>query len=183
MSEDDDKARRRFEELYDEHFDAVHRYARRRTSTASAEDVVAEVFEIAWRRLDRVPAAAALPWLYRVAANVLANERRAVQRAGEKADRAAAGARPGGADPADAVGERDVVVRGLAALDERDRETLRLVAWEGLALGDAARAAGVSRAAFAMRLHRARRRLEAHLDGAASPSHGPLRPRAVETPR
>ncbi len=51
----------------------------------------------------------------------------------------------------------------LAVLSERDREALRLVAWEGLDPERAARAAGCSRGAFAVRLHRARRRLEAAL--------------------
>ena len=66
-------------------------------------------------------------------------------------------------DPAERFAERDIALRAFSALGERDREALRLVAWEGLALAGAARAAGVSRAAFAMRLHRARRRLAAHL--------------------
>jgi RNA polymerase sigma-70 factor (ECF subfamily) len=48
-------------------------------------------------------------------------------------------------------------------LGENDRDALRLVAWERLSLTDAARAAGVSRAAFAMRVHRARRRLAVQL--------------------
>ena len=53
------------------------------------------------------------------------------------------------------------------ALRARDREALRLVAWEGLSIADAARAAGVPRATFAMRLHRARRRLAQQLDPSA----------------
>jgi RNA polymerase sigma-70 factor (ECF subfamily) len=62
------------------------------------------------------------------------------------------------------LAERDSILRAFVELSESDREALRLVAWEGLSLGDAARAAGVSRTAFAMRVHRARRRLAAKLD-------------------
>jgi RNA polymerase sigma-70 factor (ECF subfamily) len=52
---------------------------------------------------------------------------------------------------------------------------LTLVAWHGLAAPDAARVLGCSRAAFAVRLHRARRRLERALGEAADvpPSPAP----------
>ena len=40
-----------------------------------------------------------------------------------------------------------------------------LVAWHGLSTARAARAAGCTRTAFGVRLHRARRRLAAQLDG------------------
>ena len=66
-------------------------------------------------------------------------------------------------DPADRLAERDAALRAFTGLSEPDREALRLVAWERLSLADAARAAGVSRPAFAMRVHRARRRLAARL--------------------
>lgn len=177
---DDPARRRRFEAMFDAHYDAVRRYARRRTAAASADDVVAEVFAIAWRRLDRVPRDEPLPWLYRVAANVLANERRAAGRDAERAGRAAASAQASSRDPADAFAERDAVLGALGALGERDREALRLVAWEGLSLADAARAAGVTRPAFAMRLHRARGRLQARLDPAREDGDTPLHPRPLE---
>ena len=45
-------------------------------------------------------------------------------------------------------------------LREADREVLSLIAWEELSVADAARALGCSAAAFSVRLHRARRRLE-----------------------
>ena len=53
------------------------------------------------------------------------------------------------------------MLQAFAALSEPDREALRLVAWEGLSLADGARAAGVTRIAFAVRVSRARRRLAA----------------------
>ena len=42
----------RFDALYRAHYAAVLRFARRRTDPASAEDVAAETFAIAWRRLE-----------------------------------------------------------------------------------------------------------------------------------
>jgi RNA polymerase sigma factor (sigma-70 family) len=158
----------RFEVLFRSHYVDVHRYLVRRTDAATAEDVANETFTVCWRRLDVVPDPA-LPWLYGVARKCLANRRRA------EARRARVGDPPlRGRDPADELAERDAILRAFAALGERDREALRLVAWEGLPLADAARVAGTTRAAFATRLHRARRRLAAELD----PPH--LRP--VEEP-
>lgn len=55
-------------------------YARRRCDDALAEDVVAETFLVAWRRLDDVPAHAALPWLYGIARRTLANQHRGRER-------------------------------------------------------------------------------------------------------
>ncbi|MBA2438956.1 MAG: sigma-70 family RNA polymerase sigma factor, partial [Acidimicrobiia bacterium] len=45
-----------------------------------------------------------------------------------------------------------------------DREILRLVAWDGLSTTQAVQSLGCTRAAFAVRLHRARRRLVGALD-------------------
>jgi RNA polymerase sigma-70 factor, ECF subfamily len=45
----------RLERLFRDHARDVLAYARRRTDPATAEEVVAEVFAVAWRRLDRVP--------------------------------------------------------------------------------------------------------------------------------
>jgi DNA-directed RNA polymerase specialized sigma24 family protein len=47
----DDHAR--FERLYQGHAGAVLTFARRRTSPNEAEDVVAEVFLVAWEQLNR----------------------------------------------------------------------------------------------------------------------------------
>jgi RNA polymerase sigma factor (sigma-70 family) len=148
----------RFEALFQTHYRDVLRYALRRTDPATAEEIVSETFMVCWRKLDAVPDPP-LPWLYAVARKCLANRRRAeARRPGVEA------APTAGRDPADQLAERDQILRAFVALGERDREALRLVAWEGLSLAEAARAAGTSRAAFAMRLHRARRRLAAQLD-------------------
>ncbi len=61
-----------------------------------------------------------------------------------------------------AAGSRgdSAVLRACAALSPRDQEILLLVAWDRLDRGQAARVLGISTATFAVRLHRARRRLE-----------------------
>ncbi len=154
--------RERFEAIVAAHYRDVHRYALRRTDSSVAEEIANEAFLICWRRLEQVPDPP-LPWLYAAAGNVLANHRRAAARHERRASAAAAQPAAPARDPAERFAERDIALRAFSALGERDREALRLVAWEGLTLAGAARAAGVSRAAFAMRLHRARRRLAARL--------------------
>lgn len=163
VSCDELSERERFEAVFRVHYDAVLRFALRRADRESAADVAAETFAIAWRRLDRLPRAARLPWLLVVARNVLSNQHRADVREREKSLRAARDWRPATEDLAAQVAEGDLVVRAFQGLTARDREALLLVAWDNLPLADAARVAGASHAGFAMRRHRARRRLTVEL--------------------
>ncbi len=158
----------RFEALYRAHYAAIVRYAARRAGGYGVEEVVADTFATAWRRLDDVPADA-LPWLYVVARHHLSDQHR-----GERSDRAkAANAASAGTfearDPADSVAERDVVLQAFRSLSEPHREALRLVAWEGLSHQQAAQVCGISRVAYSMRLARARRGLTRALSGLESP--------------
>jgi RNA polymerase sigma-70 factor (ECF subfamily) len=146
------------EDLFDAHFRfhaaKVHAFALRRSDPELAQDVTAETFLIAWRRRADMPRQA-LPWLYGIARGVLANEHRAANRRGALASRLAAEARP--LDPA-TDGDHEIL-RALAALSDTDREALLLCAWEDLSVKDAAAVVACSPATFAVRLHRARRRL------------------------
>jgi RNA polymerase sigma-70 factor, ECF subfamily len=153
-----DAARRdRFEQLFCAHYGRVLAYAQRRARPDVAQDVVAQTFLVAWRRLDDIPREQ-LPWLYGVARRVLANELRAGRRRAALARRAAA-------EPFGAVDDEQAPVLGaLARLRPRDRELLLLIAWEGVTLHDAARALGCSPATVRVRLHRARRRLAVELE-------------------
>jgi RNA polymerase sigma-70 factor (ECF subfamily) len=153
-----------FEALFRAHVGAVHAYALRRSDAATADDVVADTFLVAWRRLDRVPEDA-LPWLYAVARRCLANR----LRSGRRQQARTAPAAPSAVSTADTYEQRArarEVLAALADLPAKEREALQLCAWEGLAPADAARVVGCTAAAFRVRLHRARRRLTARLDGA-----------------
>jgi RNA polymerase sigma-70 factor, ECF subfamily len=147
-----------FEQIYEEHRDAVRAYVRRRASEELVDDVVADVFLVCLRRLEVVPADP-LPWLYGVARKTLANERR-------RRERKPPADVPVARDP-EPVGDSTLAV-AFSELSESDREVLRLVAWEGLALRDAAAALGCSAVAARVRYHRAKSRLAAKLDTAAS---------------
>jgi RNA polymerase sigma-70 factor (ECF subfamily) len=144
---------RQFEELYHEYADRVHAYALRRTTPATADDVVSEVFLVAWRRLDAVPTDP-YPWLLGVARRVLANRRRGEARVSALQVRLAAEQRP--IDDDGASNERVLVA--LEQLSERDRELLTLTTWEELGPEELADVLGVRRGTVAVRLHRARQR-------------------------
>ena len=164
---EDRERRLRLEALYARHAAAVHAYARRRTDVASAEDIVMEVFVIACRRLDHVPEEP-LPWLLGCARRLMANQRRGAQRAEALIERLARARTD--ADSADVTG--DVVWLALAQLRERDREILLLSSWEELEPAEIARVIGCTRAAAAVRLHRARRRLAAVIQRESRPLVG-----------
>jgi len=172
-----------FEGLFRENYAAVRAYALRRASPEAAQDVVAETFLVAWRRLDDVPADA-LPWLYAVARRVLANQRRSADRGAALERRLAGAATPRGApDPGDTLGDNELMRLALGRLPEHSREALMLVAWHGLTGARAARAAGCSRAAFAVRLHRARAHLTAELAALEAPAARGLEPQSMEVGR
>jgi RNA polymerase sigma factor (sigma-70 family) len=148
----------RFEQIYEQHVDAVRAYVRRRAPASLVDDVVADVFVVALRRIDDVPRNA-LPWLYAVARKTLANERRKRRDVPVAAPEVSYEPEP--------VGDSQLAA-AFAALSDADREILRLVAWEGLSLRDAARVLDCSPVAARVRLHRAKARLRDRLDSAAS---------------
>ena len=153
-----------FSEVFERHYGDIERFLYRRAPDLSVPDLTAEVFLVAWRRWDRVPPGRALPWLYAVARNVLANEVRGAQRHRRLTDRVAAHSDPPvEADHADAISERVAVAAAFDRLGEPDREVLRLVVWERLSRSAAATVLGCSTTAFAMRLARARHRLRTAL--------------------
>ena len=150
-----------FRAIYSTHHAALCAYFARRAGRGEVEDLVAETFVVAWRKLPR-KIEDPLPWLYAVAGKVLANHRRkAARREGVHVGDRLSAAGPG--DPAESLSDRGLA-QAFAQLSERDREAIRLVAWEGLSLADAARAARCSAPAFAVRLSRARRRLQGLLE-------------------
>lgn len=147
----------RFDALFIEHQRPVLAYAMRRTQTlADAEDVAAETFTIAWRKVEAIPVEEPLPWLYAVARRVVANRRRGNGRR----ERLAALLRVEDvATPILAGEDRDgPAFAALASLSPADQELLRLVAWEELGNQQIAAVLGISPNAVAIRLHRARSR-------------------------
>lgn len=146
--------RLRFELLYAKYAPAVKAYVLRRADAATADDVVAEVFVVCWRRFEEIPVDP-LPWLLGVARRVLSTQRRGERRRVALRDRLAEGAsHPIVETPVDGA-----LASALALLSEADRELLLLIAWDGLSPSEAATVLGVKPATARVRLLRARRRL------------------------
>jgi len=166
-----DDPEHRFRQLHRATYADLHRFAQRRCGPDTCEDVVAETYLVAWRRLDDVPADgdAARAWLFGVARNVVLNARRSESR------RTALGVRladvPGGSSlPADeAVAVRLDLHQAWQRLSERHQEVLTLAVLDGLDSRAASAVLGISPVAFRLRLTRARRALRAHLDHSPSP--------------
>jgi RNA polymerase sigma-70 factor (ECF subfamily) len=155
------QAEERFRDMFARHHPAVYGYAARRVGRIDANDVAAETFTVAWRRLRKVPEEPdTLPWLYGVARNVVANLERSRRRADRLTARAADEIR---SDPPNEV-THDVLA-AVETLRDDDREVLLLAAWEGLTPTQIGAAIGCSPNAAAVRLHRARSRLAAAMEG------------------
>ena len=147
-----------FEALYRSNAPAVLTYARRRLNDPQdSEDVVVEVFAVAWRRRRDVPEDA-LPWLYATAGNVIAHMTRAQNRRGRLGAKLAS--QPDSAyEPQSQVDEAEPLRTAMAQLGDADQEVLRLWAWEDLDGPRLAQALRCSPGTARTRLHRARTRL------------------------
>ena len=159
-------AEQRFNELYEQHFRSVLAYCKRRIPISDAYEAANEVFAIAWRRLDDVPAGeAARPWLFVVARRVVFRSRRSARRFRNLTGRAVSAIGAGQPDPESVVVQRaeyDLVLEAATRLSRDDREVLNLAAWEGLPHREIAEVMGCSVAAVDQRLHRAKQRLCKH---------------------
>jgi RNA polymerase sigma-70 factor (ECF subfamily) len=155
----------RFEGLYARHYRAVYAYVYRRLAPRVSDvgDVTAEVFAVAWRRLDDIPGGdEELLWLYGVAYRCVGRARRTDWRRLRLIRRLSDEARVH-ATAGDASSREKLVLEAIQRLRPRDREVLRLVMWEGLTHAQASVALGCSPNAVAQRLHTARDRLRSEL--------------------
>ncbi|PPF41872.1 hypothetical protein C5B85_18295 [Pseudoclavibacter sp. AY1F1] len=146
-----------FEALFTINHPKILKYAQRRLPTlALAEDIAAEVFTAAWQSWSEGQRPQ-LPWLYRVAANKIADRYRSDER--KEAVQIALTRlheEPGHtADPLDLLSLRDA----LLLLGDRDREAITLHYWEGLNASEIAEVLGCSTPNAWTTLSRARKRL------------------------
>lgn len=162
-------------ELFSRYVREVHAFAVRRTgSYAVADDAVQATFVSAWRQFTHgdpgaLASTSARPWLLTIAHNELRNLTRAKRRltwflAGQPVP-------PEQPDHADVVAARidserriDDLRKALDRLPKHERETIELVYWADLSIGEAATVLGVAPGTVKARLSRARRRLPDLLD-------------------
>lgn len=166
----------RFEQMYVAHRDAIWSYVLRRVTRDEVDDAVAEVFTVAWRRMDQFPMPdEQLPWLYGIGRNVVRNTRRASNRRNRLRRKVTA------LPPEDSPSSDLQVVRNfedtelltaVSRLKPIDQELLRLRTWEELPIKDIAVVVGMSSKSVESRLVRIRKSLARMLAVPASPPHG-----------
>jgi RNA polymerase sigma-70 factor (ECF subfamily) len=147
-----------------------------RRDASLCDDVVAETFLVAWRRLEHVPHDAR-PWLIGVARNVRLNLLRSARRQHALSNRLIETA--SSPEQSATSHETDAVKAALSMLPEADREVLLLSVWDDLGRGAIAQVLGCSKPNVSVRLHRARRRLRATLAEASGESVGVTRPSPI----
>jgi RNA polymerase sigma-70 factor (ECF subfamily) len=160
--------------IFDRHGSTLLRFLARRVDPAEAEDLLGEVFRIAFERRSAFERDrdSARPWLYGIAANLVAKHYRSEARRLRAMARASAlrasAARLLDDDPAErAVASADAgalwprVVDAIGALPEAERQVLLLFAWEELSYEEIAQALGVPAGTVRSRLSRGRARLAA----------------------
>jgi RNA polymerase sigma-70 factor (ECF subfamily) len=156
-----------FGAIFDRHASALRRYLVRRLGPAESDDILGEVFRIAFERRSAYDLArpSARPWLYGIATNLIARHHRREARRVRAVARLA-GTQPAAEDHADAVSsaldarERWAqVAETVTSLPEGELDVLVLHVWEGLSYEDVATAVGIPIGTVRSRLNRARRRL------------------------
>ena len=155
--------------MFSDHIASIASYCEWRTgSPTDAQDAVAEVFLIAWRRLDEIPPGGeARPWLYATARRVTANQARGNARRTRLHEKLHAVASvTSHTDDGSLVSQVD---DALSALGKRDREVLLLAEWEGLTPTEIGLIIGRPAVTVRGRLHRARRRFRAAFEASQAP--------------
>lgn len=154
--------------------DRVLAYLQHRTDPQTAQDLLQEVFMIAFAKAPELPQPP-LGWLFGTARRVLANRYRGRRRQDDLIARLTESTAGPGVDDVDPeTGElRQAFAQTLGTLSAADREVLTLTGWYDLSPAEAAEALGCSSSAYAVRLHRARKRLASALDAAGYRGDGP----------
>jgi RNA polymerase sigma factor (sigma-70 family) len=123
-----------------------------------AQDTAQESLARLYARWDRIRTMRSPEgYLYRTALNVIRKKKARPRRDEQLLDQI------GVADPAVDIAERDRIMRALASLPKRQRETLVLAEWLDLDTAEVGRTLGIAESSVRVNLHRARTTLRAEL--------------------
>ena len=165
---------RRFEAVFERHFDVIRRYLQRRVGKETGDDLAAETFAQAFtsRRRYDVSRPDARPWLFGIASNLLRHELRS-----ERAQFAAymreasllqASVEPRFEEGADLARAIPHVAEALRGLEPHDRDVLLLIGWAGLTYAEVAVALEIPEGTVGSRFNRARRQVREALEPLAA---------------
>lgn len=153
----------RFVDAYRRYYRSLYVYCRRRVSAERVDDVVAETFLVAWRKVDELPVIEeALPWLYGIAYRVLMHHWRGSSRRRRLEGRLASLGVDTASPPEEYIVssyESRTVLDATSRLKATDQEILRLSLWEELPHADIAAVLGLNEGAVRQRLSRALKNL------------------------
>ena len=161
-----------FSELIERHGAVLFRYVARRLGESIAEDLVSEVFAIAFAKRLSFHGVDARSWLFGIATKLVQRHHRREVRMLRAYARTGVDPASPGADEAlrDASRARDLA-RMLAGLRSQHRDVLLLTSIGGLSIAEAAEVLGVEQGTARVWLSRARRRAQAELG--QDPSEAP----------
>jgi RNA polymerase sigma-70 factor (ECF subfamily) len=148
--------------LYLEHADSLRRYAYRCGVLGhDIDDVVADAYLVAWRKLESVPSPPAERlWLLGVVRNLIAKQQGKSWRSVRLVERLRNNIQT--PDP-EARYEHVLLREAIRRLPPNERDVVRLVEWEGLSHEEAAIVMECSSNASRLRLHSAKARLRSML--------------------
>lgn len=153
----------RFAELYKRYVRSVYAYFRRRADHHSVDDLVADTFTAAWRKIDQVPDGdLALVWLYGVAYRTLLHHWRSSFRSRRLTEKVLSLVPEHNPEPDYLVVQREdarQVLEAASHLKAIDQEILRLTHWEDLNHAEVAVVLDLSPEAVRQRLSRALKNL------------------------
>ena len=156
----------KFEAFYLSNYKPIYAYVHRRVlQTSDVPDIVSEVFAVAWRRFGDLPASPQdRLWLFGVAQKCLLEHYR--RRSHRLRLLSHLAAQPNRIELLDtSVDPQHLRVRAaLQELRPFDREVVLLVYWDGLSHAEAACVLGCSVNAVALRIKKAKVRLQVQLD-------------------
>jgi RNA polymerase sigma-70 factor (ECF subfamily) len=155
-----------FAGVFDRHWLAIHRWCVSRAGPAG-EDLAAETFRVAFDERARFDPryADAAPWLYGIATNLLRRHFRREARRGELPDVLDADFTDDALGRVEARALGRTLAAALRDIPSLDRDALLLHVWADLTYTEIARATGIPVGTVRSRIHRARTRLRAHLEG------------------
>ena len=167
-----------FGELFDRHWQAVHRYCVSRAGS-DGEGLAADTFRLAFdrRAVYDAECADARPWLLGLATNLIRNhlrERsRGVRAVGRLDPSPTADHADAAIDRAEAALLGPALTQALAGIPSADRDALLLLAWNGLSYHEVAKALDIPVGTVRSRISRARLRLRTRLSELGYTHDGP----------